>query len=372
MERVRWPNSVRWVVFASSLVSSGLLVPARARAKPPEEALFELGLEAATRLLLAGVVPEPVVSTVPTLPKPEPRTELSDWIDPSSHSTSRSGRACEQRYVAYLTGTRTRNYLEVKLFNDSDAEVTIDARSRVFEQTIERLGRTRQGFHNMPVRVAKHSGKLLVLGLEKLRFYQLKQFDVVFDLAFEDERTCQIRIEFSRTLPAAPATFKALSKYAVGLSLGAHLASGPLADAVDPVGTTATVFLNWYPAEQHGVRFEFGQDLLQGDRFRVGFLLLCGYQYRFFFNPYLSYSFGIGAGPYLFTVYQDTPSSAARWALLVREQIQLKYEPFPDRSWMNVALGPTLTFGVLPGGPFGPRELSGGLYTGMVEVSFGL
>jgi len=53
--------------------------------------------------------------------------------------------------------------------------------------------------------------------------------------------------------------------------------------------------------------------------------------------------------------------------------MQLKLELFPpDRENLNFALCPTVTFGVLPGGPFGPHELSGGLYTGALEVILSL
>jgi hypothetical protein len=112
---------------------------------------------------------------------------------------------------------------------------------------------------------------------------------------------------------------------------------------------------------QRGVGFEFAQDQLHGDRFRLGFFLLPGYAYRKSLTPSLWYSFGIGAGPYLFTVYEDVPASA-RWAPLVRERMQLKSEPFPESQFLNLALGPTVTFGVLPGGE--PRVYAGATLDG--------
>lgn len=355
-------------MFVSSVVSGFLLVPARARATSVGE---EASVSAATRTLLSVVIPEPVAAAYPSPRTAEQRVELSDWVDPNGHSTARVGRACEQRYAAYLTGTRELNYLELKLFNDSGTKVIIDARSRIFEQTFRTHGTTRHGFADMPVPVAKHSGKLLLFGLEKRLFYQLRRFDVAFDVAFEDGRTCRMQVEFSRSLPAAPATFKVFSRYDMGVSAGARFASGSLGDTVGHVGSTTALFLDWYPEVQHGVRFEFAVDSLASYDFAGALLFLPSYQYRIFLNPRVSYAFGIGAGAYLFTANVNMPGSVARWALLVRERMQLKFE-VPAFTTLSLALCPTLTFGVLPGGPFGPHELSGGLYTGTLELILGM
>lgn len=359
---------VRWVVFVLSAISGLSLLPAPARAESLAEAVVEVLVGAATRTLLNVVIPERVATAHPSPPTPEPRVELSDWVDPSSHSTAKVGRACEQRIVTYLTGTRRFNFLEVKLFNDSDTNVTIDAHSRVFTPAMETTVNARHGFRGMPLRVPAHSGKLLVLGLQKSLFYQLKQFDFVFDVSSGPGRTCQMKVEFSRSLPALTTTFKAASKRDIGVSLGAHLTAGPLRESVGALGQNTTTSMTWHIAVQHGVRAEFSLDSLGGDRFKVGLLLIPGYEYRHFFNPRLSYTFGIGAGPYLFTVNQEQPASAARWAMLVRERMQLQYELSTDQRPLSLALCPTLTFGAFPGGPFGPHELSGGFYTGAMEL----
>ena len=347
-------------------------MPARARAQSVEEAVFKVLLETATRTLLNVVIPEPVTVAQPTPTRPKPHVELSDWVDPSSHSTARVGRACGQRYVAYLTGTRALNYLEVKLFNDSDSKVVINARSPVFEQVFRRRGRAQYGFRGMPVAVAEHSGKLLLLQLEKARFYELRRFDVELSVSFSDGRTCPIKVEFSRSLPAAPATFRALSKFDFGTSYGVQFRSGSLRDAAGQVGSSAALFLEWYPEVQHGVRFELVTDSLDSHDYAGALLMLPSYGYRIFFTPRLSYEFGIGAGAYMFTAYANMPGSATRWALLVSERMQLKFEISPNLKAVNLALSPTLTFGVLPGGPFGPRELSGALYTGTVALILGM
>ena len=92
-----------------SIVAGGLLATPRARGQSFGDALLALNVEAATRALLDGIIPEPVPR--PVLAYPKQRVELSDWIDPSTGSTARVGRSCEQRYVAYLTGTQLINYL---------------------------------------------------------------------------------------------------------------------------------------------------------------------------------------------------------------------------------------------------------------------
>src|SRR5437868_9609551 len=120
-------------IFLGSVVSSALLVSAGAHAESFAASTLGVEVGAATRQLLQAVIPEPVANAYPRPQSPESRVELSDWVDPSSRSTARVGRACEQRYVAYLTGTRLHNYLELQLFNDSDAEVVIEARSQIFE-----------------------------------------------------------------------------------------------------------------------------------------------------------------------------------------------------------------------------------------------
>ena len=362
---------MRWTVLLSSVVSVLLLVPARAHAQSFGAATLGVEVGTATRQLLQTVIPEPVAGAYPTPPSPELRVELSDWVDPSSHSTARVGRACEQRYVAYLTGTRGLNYLEFKLFNDSESEVVVDARSRVFERTFRTHARTRHGFRKLPVRIAAHSGQLLLLELEKRLFYRLREFDFVFDLSFADGRRCQLKVEFARKLPAAPATFKTLSRYDMGVSAGPYLTSGSLRDTVGPVGSTTTLSLSWYPAVQHGVRLEFGVDSLGGYRFAGGWRLVSGYEYRIFLTPRVSYSVGIGAGAYLFTANPDDPASSARWALLVRESMQWKFD-LPVFSAMDMALAPTLTFGVLPGGRLGATEVTGALYTGALELIIGM
>jgi hypothetical protein len=106
----------------------------------------------------------------------------------------------------------------------------------------------------------------------------------------------------------------------------------------------------------------------QDFRFARGVLRLPSYEYRVFSSPRVSYSFGIGAGADVFTVYDDVPTSYARRALMIRERMQLAFELLPSGSSLSVALGPAVTFGALPGGPFGPREL---LYTGSAELTLG-
>ena len=367
MRRVRWRRFLRLAIFLLGVLGELSLLTTRARAQSVGEALLQVFVGGATRGLLNALIPEPVA----TPPTPEPHVELSDWVDPVSGSTAHVGRACEQRYVAYLTGTRGLNYLEVKLFNDSEQEAVIAARSRAFGGTLRPWPGSR---HGRPVRAPGHSGKFLRYELEKPRFHELRQFEVVFELSFADGRTCQMRADFARVLPAAPSTFKLYSKAEVGLSYGFYVASGSLRDAVGQVGAGDSVSASWFPALQHGVRLELGSARLHhSDRFAAGTLVLPSYEYRIFLSPRVTYSFGIGAGAYVFTGYHDMPDSDARWALLVRERMQLKLELFPpDRENLNFALCPTVTFGVLSGGPFGPHELSGGLYTGALEVILSL
>ncbi|HYP77023.1 MAG TPA: hypothetical protein VER12_13740 [Polyangiaceae bacterium] len=362
---------IRWAICFFAMFFACSAAPRLGRAESAGEASIGALLREDTRRSLQVVIPEPVVAAEPSPVRPAQRVELSDWVDPRSHSTARTGRACEQRYVAYLTGTRALNYLELKLFNDSDDEVVIDAGSRVFERTLRMHGTTHRGFPGLPLPVAKHSGKLLLLELEKLLFYELSKFDVVISVSRADGGTCSIKLEFTRTLPAAPTTFKILSRYDVGTSFGARVASGSLAETVGRVGSTATLFLDWYSLMQHGVRFEFAADSLRSDRFAGALLFLPSYQYRIFLNPRVSYVFGIGAGAYLFTAEPDTPGAVARWTLLLRERMQLRFE-LPEITSLVLALCPTLTLGGLPGEPFAPPELSGGIYTGTVELIVGM
>jgi hypothetical protein len=365
MRRVDCCFFFRWAVVLASVVG-GLLATPAARAQSFGEKLLFMTLEAATSALLDTVIPEPVHH--PSVKTPEARAELSDWVDPSTGSTAHVGRACEQRYVAYLTGTRYSNYLEVKLFNDSDDDVAIVARSPVFEEANGPAPDSREKFRGKPYRAGRHSGTYLSYMLEKARFYELRHFAVVFELSFANGRTCQTKIDFSRVLPAALSSFKIYSNKDAALTYGVHGATGSLLDSVGPVGTTTSISFGWFPAMQHGLRFEASFDNFDSDRFAFGVLLLPSYEYRIFFGPRVSYSFGIGAGAYLFTVHADVPVSYSHWALMVRERMQLKFE-LPEFNVLHFALGPVVTFGVLPGGPFGPRELSGALYTGSLELS---
>lgn len=363
----------RAVVFASVVV--GLLATPLARAQSVGEALLALTITAATDVLLAAVIPEPVAR--PSVPAPEAHVELSDWVDPNTGSTARAGRACEQRYVAYLTGTRGANYLEVKLFNDSADEVVIVARSPELEEASLLVPDAGRNAHKWPFRAAGHSGLFLGYRLEKARFHRLKRFEVTFELSFSTGHTCRMNVEFSRVLPAAPSSFKIYSKLDFGATFGVHLASGSLRDAIGAVAASSGISISWFPAVQHGVRFEAGFDRMDRHRFAGGTLLLPAYEFRIFLGPRVTYSFGIGAGAYLFTAsedvpadpYEDVPVDAARWALQVRERMQLKVELLPPRWFIDLALGPVVTFGVFPGGPFGPRELSGALYTGSLELT---
>ena len=182
----------------------------------------------------------------------------------------------------------------------------------------------------------------------------------MFEFSSANGRTCQAKLEFSRVLPALPSTFRSHNKTDWGLSAGLHVATGSLGDSIGQVGVSRALALSWFPAMQHGIRFEVGMDDLHSNRFALGLLLMPSYEYRAFFSPRLSYSFGIGAGAYLCTVRDGVPTSSSRWALMVRERMQLAVDLFPQ--WVSLELGPAVTFGVLPGGPFGPRELTGALY----------
>jgi len=350
-------------------VVGGLSTTEAARAESLGEALFKGFGTGVTRVLLDALIPEPVVRASP--PLPQARVELSDWVDPRTGSTARVGRACELRYVLYLTGTRYSNYLEVKLFNDSDDEVAIVARSPAFEEANDSNPNSREKFHGKPYRAVGHSGKYLSYELEKARFYKLRHFDVVFDLSFANGRTCRTKVEFLRVLPMALSTFKINPRLDTAVTLGAYLASGPLRGSIGQAGSTSAISIGWFPAMQHGIRFEGSFSNLHGSRFALGVLLLPSYEYRIFFGPRVSYSFGIGAGANLFAVYEGMPASDARWALMVRERMQLKFE-LPKVGMLQFALGPVVTFGVLPGGPFGPRELSGTFYTGSLELTIGM
>jgi hypothetical protein len=356
MKRVRGRHFLRWALVLASVVG-GLSTTAGARAESLGVALFIGFGTAVTRVLLDALIPEPVVHVSP--PLPEVRAELSDWIDPSTGSTARIERACDQRYVAYLTGTRYSNYLEVKLFNDSDDTVVIAPHSRAFDGMSQ---------HARKLRIVGHSGKYLSYELEKERFYELRQFDVVFELSFANGRTCQTKVEFSRVLPAALSTYRIYSKHDVGFTYGVRLASGSLRDSIGQAGATRGISFGWFPAVQHGIRFEASFDNLDSDRFAFGALLLPAYEFRMFFGSRFSYSFGVGAGAYLLPVRDGVPPSYARGALLLRERMQLKFE-LPEFSMIQLALGPVVTFGVLPGGPFGWSELTGALYTGSIELS---
>jgi len=367
VKRVQWRHSFRWAVVLASVVGGSLATPA-ACAQSFGDVLAAVGMAgvaAATRVLLDAAIPEPVERPAP---KPEARVELSDWIEPGTGSTAHVGRACEQRYVAFLTGTRYSNYLDVKLFNDSDDGVAIVARSPVFEDANGPASESRETFRGKRYRAAAHSGQYFSYELEKARFYKLKRFDVVFEFSFARGRTCQSKVEFSRVLPSALSTFKVRPRLDGVVSLGAYLASGSLRDSIGQAGTTTGLSFGWYPTLQHGIRFETSLDNLDSDRFAFGSLLLPSYEYRIFFGPRVTYSFGIGAGAYLFVAHQDLPISDSRAALIVRERMRLKFE-LPAFSALDIALGPVVTFGVLPGGPFGPRELSGALYSGSLELS---
>jgi len=157
----------------------------------------------------------------------------------------------------------------------------------------------------------------------------------------------------------------------LGVAAGPYLTSGRLRDTVGPVGSTTALSLSWHPAVQHGVRLEFGVDSLGGSRFAGGLLMLSGYEYRIFLNPRVSYSVGIGAGAYAFTAGPDDPTATTRWALLMRESMQWKFD-LAVFTALNLALAPTLTLGVLPGGRFGESEVTGALYTGALELIIGM
>ena len=175
----------------------------------------------------------------------------------------------------------------------------------------------------------------------------------------------QFQVDFSRSLPAIQSTFSVSTRYEYGVSVGAHLTSGSVRDAAGSVGPSTALFFAWYPALQHGIRFDFRTDSLSGDHVTDGLLLLPAYEFRSSFSPSVSYSFGIGAGSYVFIESRDGSLSAKSWALMVREQLRLKFQ----LSWF--ALCPAISLGALPGGPFGPRELSGAFYTASLELVFG-
>ena len=141
-----------------SIIAGGLLATPRARGQSSGDALLALTVEAATRALIDGIIPEPVDR--PAVAYPVQRVELSDWIDPSTGSTARVGRSCEQRYVAYLSSTRRLNYLELKLFNDSAGQVVIAAHS----PEIEKMSPGPYKRVRKPVPVAGHSGTYLPYG----------------------------------------------------------------------------------------------------------------------------------------------------------------------------------------------------------------
>ena len=226
------------------------------------------------------------------------RSELNDWVDPSTGSTAHAGRACEQSYVARLTGTRAINYLELELSNDSDDEVAITLHSQAFGGQLRRYDSDSRP--EKPVHALGNSWKFLSYQLDKPPFYRLRQFDVELHLSFSDGRTCQVKVEFSRALPAAPATYKISPYFEVGGGYGVYAASGSLRDAVGNVGASSTAFISWYPAVQHGLRVESGYDRLHGDRFGSGIHWLLGYEYRIFLGPRFTYAFGVGAGAYRF------------------------------------------------------------------------
>ncbi|HYQ29076.1 MAG TPA: hypothetical protein VER04_17720, partial [Polyangiaceae bacterium] len=94
---------IRWAICFFAMFFACSAAPRLGRAESAGEASIGALLREDTRRSLQVVIPEPVVAAEPSPVRPAQRVELSDWVDPRSHSTARTGRACEQRYVAYLT-----------------------------------------------------------------------------------------------------------------------------------------------------------------------------------------------------------------------------------------------------------------------------
>jgi hypothetical protein len=330
--------------------------------------------------------------SLPALPgKRSPGRELDDWRDRVTGSTIRHSIGCEGLTVeAMLTGTGTRNYLDLTLANDSRRAVTLLSSETVAvfgSGLTRRLGPLGPGDTRLLPDWWLHT---VFVFPEKSDFAGQQSLLVQLSVADDAGHRCGLQLHFQRRMGAAPnpATHVAHSRTEIHFGAGIRVATtGGVEELGSVRGLNLELGARFFPWFHHGLSFALSLEHFGSDGIRQAAADLevrdgaaisatgvwAGYAVRWYWLPWLATSYGLSSGPYIVELNDGRDAFAELTTVVfpLRQQLRLPARVARFAGGAELTVGTCLDYISVPYGRLGETALRGSSLAAQLFVGLG-
>jgi hypothetical protein len=374
----------RWESTAAACIGASLAAVAHADLAP-----------GTTEGIIAGTAAANAAKAPSARPSAHGRltgSAFSDWIDPATGSPGFLGAGCGVAVEVAVSGTGSKNYVNVDVANTSDTQIDFfpDETTMRFSSGLTRRPKTTGGGGGItldPSWMVRGAMELPDKADFKGPNWILVQIVTVSSQG--GRCTVPVLVERDESQSADPSAYLVHTTWEVAFDGGSGFArTGSLRSVVEPKGFTMGFGVVYYPWVHHGFTLDvvvsrYGTDGVAAvvparspeglEITGAGFLL--GYAARLYPLSWLSVGWQPSVGPYVFGLSEartngETILQRGVFAVQNRLRLSARFATISDGTQLSFIASAVQLW--VPHGTFGDASVSGNAFSALVGIACGL